>query len=217
MYKKLSLYALALLFLPVFAHADCALTTMGSDVSDIGFGGGPTNLYVASRFVPSCTGTISVTRVRFNHEASTNDDAVFLIQGDTGSAPDGVTQFTSDNAAQPGSGVADVDVTWTDTISVVNGVPLWLVATRSNPSGTGFYAWEYTSGTGDLKDAGAGWVAANTVVQWSATVVESGGGGGGGDTGGATSTPDQTQQNIYNAFTLFFVGAFFVIWLLRKH
>lgn len=36
-------------------------------------------------------------------------------------------------------------------------------------------------------------------------------------TGGATSTPDQTQQNLSTAFLLFFVSMFGTIWLIRKH
>jgi len=35
--------------------------------------------------------------------------------------------------------------------------------------------------------------------------------------GGATSTLEQAQSNLYNAFVLFFLSMFGMIWLIRKH
>jgi len=37
------------------------------------------------------------------------------------------------------------------------------------------------------------------------------------DYGGATSSVDQSQQNLYNAFLLFYVSLFGMVWLIRKH
>jgi len=37
------------------------------------------------------------------------------------------------------------------------------------------------------------------------------------DLGGATSTPDQAQENLSTAFLLYFVAMFGMIWILRKH
>jgi len=66
----------------------------------------------------------------------------------------------------------------------------------------------YTTGTTyfvDLTSCGASTDSSITV-----DTVSSGGGGG-------TTPSAQDEQNVYNAFIVFFVAFFGVIWLLRKH
>lgn len=71
-------------------------------------------------------------------------------------------------------------------------------------------------GIGGSYDVAGAWGTRTATVNFSMDVVESGGGGGEGF-GGATSTVDQSQENLFSGFILFFITMFFTIWFFRKN
>jgi len=90
----------------------------------------------------------------------------------------------------------------------LNGSNYWEFYLSSNTPTYGGY-WQYYSG---------GWNAAGSHEMWFQIYGTAGGGGGGSTDNGTTtvSSTDQSEQNLFNAFIIFFLSFFGVVWLFRK-
>jgi len=122
--------------------------------------------------------------------------------------------------------------THTSTITVV-GANTWLVGgvasdggapsagtgTTQRGTNVGFSGVADSNGTVGTGSQALEWTGSQPWESVIISITPSAGGGGGGGGGGdsATSTIEQSQQNLGVAFILFFVSFFGMLWMLRKH
>jgi len=162
------------------------------------------------------------------------DPVQVLIQGDNAGEPDGATIATVElpaDAFEVGTcSLPTWEVTFpTGTVHLDAATTYWVVfhrngtyrAPNDNPAlcamtdGTVNGDWSYP-GDNDWGNDMSGGLGINGWYGEIQLLTDAPSGGGGGDVGGATSTPDQTQQNLFFGFVVFFMSAAFVVWTFKR-
>jgi len=153
-------------------------------------------------------------------DTTTQPDATTTITSNTGTSITHAVTTVADNSMP-------INCVFQD--NTTNGTMTAGAGTTLRGSGaSGKYSYVYDSGTPKTPAGSASLVAntssSNTMFSELASFCPSGGCGGGGGGGGggssslgeATSTVDQSEQNIFNAFAVFFAGFLSVIWVFKR-
>lgn len=214
----LLLVAISALASPATSYADiCAFSYPSvSDDKAIGYAGGSNTdgNQLAMSFVPSSDCDVSEVKIRMSPVGSPSGGLVGYLYENSGSVPGSL--LATGGTFSPLTGTRATSTSAFSSVSLDSGVTYWLVVKKGGTaSATDYYTWaSEASGAGAINTSGSWSVYDNDFVlevvgnEPSPTPVV---------TGGATSSPEQTQDNLSTAFYLYFVSFFLIVWLMRKH
>jgi len=220
--KKLLLFGVFMFFLPVVSFAETV--NFATSYDNAHTTGNTTVQQYAIQFTTTAAATDAVVSGHIYKLGSPSDNFVMKIVADNSAAPTGATIGTATQAFSGISGTSSADCP-TATTMTFSGMTMpagtyWLVYTRSGAvSDTDRYARcdldAYTTYTDDTYN-GSSWSAVSGVGNVYASIVLSSAAAPAVPIGGATSTIEQSQQNLSYALLLFFFVFFGVVWLLGK-
>jgi len=174
---------------------------------------------MAFPFTAACDGAVATTSVMFEVGTGAPTSFEVSIESNSGGAPSSVLGHASDTS-NPVSCTA-TDFTYGAPVNVTNGTTYWLVLSSLGTNNTNYYQY-----CGDATNIG-GLEDLTGVPNWSATAGDPNAHLFIGDvappppppdwTNGATSSPDQAQQNLSTAVWLFIASMFGMLWIMRKH
>jgi len=217
---------LCLFFIPLGVSAEViSWASSGTDPISFGRDGGDT-VRIAQSFTPSADTSAVNASLRLGRSASNSRNIVVSVQADTGSnAPDG-TPLGSVNISE--SGLVTSDSNCADAVDTNTGeitglllsaaTKYWLVLDTDSlvpyASGVPFACGGAFATAARYYDTSwHDWTSKGILYDITLTAA----GGGSVDIGGATSTLEQAQSNLAQAFWLYLACFFGVVWLLRKH
>jgi len=209
-----------LVLFPAAVFADCTMQTNTAH-NNAGFNvGDTTTLWNAVPFTPSCSGTVASTTIAA-YTSGTGAVGNFEIWTSSGGVPSArIGTAGPSKTVQTGSCITMLSSTLPSP-SVTSGTEYWLVWHTSTGAANNFWCNGGTP-TGLYKNADgatdppASWYGASGAAYAVIDVVA-------GVTPPdvvdmtATSTIEQSQSNLAQAFWIYFACFFGMIWLLRKH
>jgi len=205
-------------FAPTKTHAEVITFGSGSTPDNQNYGTITDSQRFAEPFTPGGDAN-TITPIFYVHKTgSPTDYARVSIYSDSGGVP-GSLLASSDILGSSMGTSCSAQVFDDISLSVYSGTQYWVVFERTSTlDNTNAYT-ACLDDTTTIKQFNGSW--ANYAFGWvvgSLTLSTSGGGGGGGgSTTEGTSTVDQTEQNLWNAYWSIMITAAFVIWLFRKH
>jgi len=219
-------------FMPALSYADEVITFATTVANALNFNRSGDILYGAQAFTPSANaGSLTAILEMARGDIGFTANVILTVEGDNAGEPDGNTLGT----ASISGGTLTIDVNGdcsggahsTKTfptitgLSLVSGTQYWLVVGRSmTPQSTPVMP-EICDGTYTPKEHyyDSTWNTAGTRgFVGEVDLLTAGGGGGGGtatSTAVATSSVDQTQNNVWQGWWTFFAVLCLVVWLGR--
>jgi len=129
---------------------------------------------------------------------------------------------TSSPSAVP-SAYGLVDANFAGSVSLSSGVQYWLVLTTSGSDASNYYAVQLQNpaivfGNNKYRYSGS-WLneVGYSFQEFYINAAAGMGSGASSTIASATSTIEQTQSNLFNAFFIFFASFYGMVWLMRKH
>lgn len=179
-------------------------------------GNGTTATLLGQSFTATISGTLTSVTYKITSNGTPTDNLLIYFEADVAGSPSGVPLDTI-TKVDPADGI------YTDVFagapSIVSGSSYWIVFTRSGAVDSSNYLvmCRNTSGVyagGTNKDFSVTWQD-QSPTDLSLTLLQDLPPSPALDTS-ATSTVNQTEQNVFNGFFVFLVTMWFVVWSFKK-
>jgi len=211
-------------FMPVFVYADYTID-LGEVNGDAGGWGATFRPEAAQTFTTVGAGDLVSFGVSFYTSNGASDDPVFRIRTASGDEPTGSDLAVKTYTGSVGTAACAITTITLDTPLPVSAATEYaIIFDRSGAdSDTEFYStcqdtdnvyagglWtEYDGATWTPRNGGANDALRDIFISTEPATTT--------PTGGATSTVEQTQQNLFYGYALFLLSMVIMMWIIRKH